>query len=308
MLSNLLVSHRAISLVHSEALSRPIDTVLSSSDSPSFEPTPKAIRINVLWFASLVVSLSTASFAIQVKQWLRAYLSLATSSPQGRLRLRHFRRTGLETWKVFEIAAILPLLLQVALGLCFIGLCFFTASIHSSIGNTTLPLVIAWGVFSFLATIWPAFSARCPYKTPAMKTVTTSVRTNIYQPTARAVASFALFMAIIVYISIDMVVTVLLFIPKICSVFMLGVWIESPVRYLRRMLKFLRDGLLNWHPQEEYMAINDSNEDLDILASADALQINDELLATTMKDALEQSEPRWEDVVLFLAKAIQNLQ
>ncbi|KAI0753923.1 hypothetical protein BC629DRAFT_1174780 [Irpex lacteus] len=38
---------------------------------PDFQPTVNAIRVNVLWFASLTLSLVSASFSILVKQWLR---------------------------------------------------------------------------------------------------------------------------------------------------------------------------------------------------------------------------------------------
>ncbi|KAI0344878.1 hypothetical protein BDW22DRAFT_1326608, partial [Trametopsis cervina] len=138
------------------------------TSSPPFEPSINAIRINDLWAASLVISLATASFGILVKQWLREYMKFVTSFPQGRLRIRNFRRAGLETWKVLTIAACLPLLLQLALGLFFIGLCFYTAELHSSVRNTTLPLVAGWGFIFFFVTVSPLFSAHCPYKTPAL--------------------------------------------------------------------------------------------------------------------------------------------
>ncbi|KAI0090684.1 hypothetical protein BDY19DRAFT_854131, partial [Irpex rosettiformis] len=138
---------------------------ITFADSPPFQPSLAAIRVNVLWFASLVLSLSTASFAILVKQWLRAYMAITSSSPQGQLRIRHFRRSGLDTWRVLGIASMLPLLLQVSLILFFVGLCFFTSDIHPAIGNTTVPLVCAWAFLFTTVTLSPAFSARCPYKT-----------------------------------------------------------------------------------------------------------------------------------------------
>ncbi|KAI0338038.1 hypothetical protein BDW22DRAFT_1302947, partial [Trametopsis cervina] len=74
----------------------------------SFEPTPSAKRVNVLWFASLTLSLISASFGILVKQWLREYLAGEYVSSQARLRVRHFRAPGLERWHVFGIASFLP--------------------------------------------------------------------------------------------------------------------------------------------------------------------------------------------------------
>ncbi|KAI0337771.1 hypothetical protein BDW22DRAFT_1339202, partial [Trametopsis cervina] len=46
-------------------------TTPAPTSLPPFEPSHNAIVVNILWTASLVISLATASFAICVKQWLR---------------------------------------------------------------------------------------------------------------------------------------------------------------------------------------------------------------------------------------------
>ncbi|KAI0766483.1 hypothetical protein BC629DRAFT_1246002, partial [Irpex lacteus] len=140
-------------------------TVVAGAVTPPspFQPSTAAIRTNVLWFISLVISLATASFAILVKQWLRAYMAFASASPQGQLRIRHFRRGGLKAWKVFGIASMLPLFLQISLALFFVGLCIFTLDVYPAIGNATLPLVAAWAFLFAAVTASPAFTARCPY-------------------------------------------------------------------------------------------------------------------------------------------------
>ncbi|KAI0766491.1 hypothetical protein BC629DRAFT_1243585, partial [Irpex lacteus] len=153
---------------YSTAFGAPLvnSTIVASTTTTPFQPSVAAIRINILWFTSLVISLATASFAILVKQWLRAYMAFASASPQGQLRIRHFRRAGLEAWKVFGIASMLPLLLQISLALFFVGLSVFTLDIHPSIGHTTLPLVCAWAFLFIAVTVSPAFTAGCPYTTP----------------------------------------------------------------------------------------------------------------------------------------------
>ena len=72
-----------------------------------------ALWVNGLWFASLVISLATASLGILVQSWLREYLAGEWISPQEKLRARQYRHPAMEHWRVFEIAAALPLLLQV---------------------------------------------------------------------------------------------------------------------------------------------------------------------------------------------------
>lgn len=145
-------------------------------DIPEFTPTSNAIRVNVLWFASLTLSLVSASFSILVKQWLQEYLAGEYASPQARIRIRHFRYPALDDWKVFEIAGILPLLLQTSLALFLVGLCFFTADVHHTLGHTTLPLVAAWGFLILAVSLAPALSPRCPYKTAFLKSTIKRVR------------------------------------------------------------------------------------------------------------------------------------
>lgn len=62
---------------------------------PVFEPASGDIRINIFWFASLVISLVTASLAILVKQWLREFLAVVNPSPLARVRIRHLREPGI---------------------------------------------------------------------------------------------------------------------------------------------------------------------------------------------------------------------
>ncbi|KAI0683949.1 hypothetical protein BC835DRAFT_1294492, partial [Cytidiella melzeri] len=146
------------------ATSQPPMNITDVSSQP-FQPSVAAIRVNVLWFSSLIFSLITASFGMLVKQWLREFLAVENPSPQARLRIRRFRYPELMQWNVFEIAAILPLLQQIALALFFIGLCYFTESVHESVGHTSLPLVAGWAFCFSIFTILPIFFPRCPYKT-----------------------------------------------------------------------------------------------------------------------------------------------
>lgn len=146
-------------------------TAASIPVNPAFEAPLWALRVNGLWFASLIVSLATASLGMLVQSWLREYLAEEWISPQEKLRARQYRHPAMEKWKVFEIAAALPLLLQIALGLFFLGLCFFTAAIDSRMGNTSLPLVTAWAFFFFVTTVAPLVSPRCPFKVRILKHV-----------------------------------------------------------------------------------------------------------------------------------------
>ena len=134
-----------------------------------FKPPLWALRVNVLWFASLMLALITASFGMLVKGWLREFLAGEQTSAHTRLRVRFFRYFGLQKWRVFQIAATLPVLLQIALGLFLLGLCFFTSSIHPKLGYTSVPLVLIWALLLIATTLSPLVASHCPYKTMVLK-------------------------------------------------------------------------------------------------------------------------------------------
>lgn len=241
-----------------------------------FRPTDVDIRINVLWFSSLVVSLVTASFGILVKQWLREYLAVANPSSQARLWVRHFRHPELVRWKVIEIAAVLPLLQQIALGLFFLGLCYFAASVHESVGHTTLPLVAGWAFCFFIVTIMPLFAPKCPYKTTLLKTMLLSLHLQITNCTNTAASRLYWYS-----------------------------WGTLPrawqMDWSLRFSRFLAQHAID---SNEHSCVRSRRADMDILAAVDALQANDELLATTFAEALQQIQPRWGDVVTFVLRLL----
>jgi hypothetical protein len=147
-----------------------------------FEAPPEAILINALWFASLMCSLATGSFGMLVKQWLHEYLDSESMFPKRRIIERRLRRPQLAKWKVYEFAWILPILLHISLGLFFIGLCFFTASIDARLGRTSLVLASGWAFLIVMTTLAPLISPRCPYKLPTLKTMLVVGRKCVTRP------------------------------------------------------------------------------------------------------------------------------
>lgn len=249
--------------------------------SQSFQPTDNDIRVNVLWFSSLIFSLITASFGMLVKQWLREYIAVENPSPQARLRIRRFRYPELMKWNVFEIAAVLPVLQQIALSLFFIGLCYFTASVHESVGRTSLPLVAGWAFCFSTVTILPVFFPRCPYKTTLLKRLLQSIHMGCVTGARKCV----------------------------------GILVEW---HISGDARTIRDYALRWtisfgillsdhsSNSDEQIAIVAEKEDLDILVDVDALQSNDELLGTTILESLHQVQPDWKNVVDFVLRVLEH--
>ena len=149
---------------------------LPSPSLTAFNPPASAFRINGLWFASLTLSLITASLGMLVKQWLREYMAGEMISPKERCRVRHFRTQGVVRWRVFEIAAFLPMLLQLSLILFFIGMLYFIRLGDATICWAISSIVALYMLFYATTTISPVFSAQSPFKTSLLKPIFSGAR------------------------------------------------------------------------------------------------------------------------------------
>ncbi|KAJ3474160.1 hypothetical protein NLI96_g12618 [Meripilus lineatus] len=146
---------------------------------PPFSPVPYSLLVAILWSISLVLSLVTASLGMLVKQWLREFLAKSNVSPEQCCQVRQFRIPGLRKYKVTEIAGFLPIILQIALVLFFIGLILFIRPIHTSVANLISVFVGIWLSFIVVTTLLPLFSPSCPYKTPVLKSIFFHTRTRM---------------------------------------------------------------------------------------------------------------------------------
>ncbi|KAJ8096087.1 hypothetical protein PM082_022660 [Marasmius tenuissimus] len=122
------------------------ETVLPS---PPFRVSPSVVRINVLWFSSLMIALVDALFALLCKQWLREHRRHThTRTPQEALALNWLRSQSLKKWHVPTILAFLPVLLEIALFLFLAGLIELLRARHQ------VPFAIAVTVIAFAGTFY----------------------------------------------------------------------------------------------------------------------------------------------------------
>ncbi|KAK7677462.1 hypothetical protein QCA50_019575 [Cerrena zonata] len=153
-----------------------VNSTIPPFTTPSFVPMRFSVLINTLWLLSLVFALITASLGILVKQWLHELMARDTQDPRQQVKLRFFREVGVQRWQVFEIAAALPLLLQLALLLFFIGLTAFFHDLNPVVTWVATGVMILWLLFYLFTTLAPAFSSQCPYKTPMLKGILQRIR------------------------------------------------------------------------------------------------------------------------------------
>ncbi|KAN0124182.1 hypothetical protein V8E52_001831, partial [Russula decolorans] len=139
----------------------------TNSDS-SFHPTPSAIRVNILWFLSLTLSLICALAATLMQQWTRRYLQQAQSQTTlyKRARTREYLFEGVQAFRLSQAVEAVPALLHIAVFLFFAGLVDFLFSIDSVVGHVILGLVCFFGGIYVLLTFLPNLRPNCPYRTP----------------------------------------------------------------------------------------------------------------------------------------------
>ncbi|KAF8184209.1 hypothetical protein BJ912DRAFT_927908 [Pholiota molesta] len=150
---------------------------------PAFSPTLSTVRVNIFMFMSLILSLATVLIGIVSLQWLREHQAYTGSfTPQNTFAAVHMRSEALEKWRVPEIFSALPLILQSALILFFVGVIDFLLNIDI---HVVIPVAIVIGltlVFLLLTTMLPTLQAfilhhpylklndevpvQCPYKSP----------------------------------------------------------------------------------------------------------------------------------------------
>ena len=126
------------------------------------------LKVNILWFISLCLSISCALAATLVQQWARKYL-LTTQlqpSPQRRARVRTYLFKGIGTFRLDTVANSLPLLLHTSVFFFFAGLVEFLFQLDNTLAYITLACVAVCAVVYVALTLLPLFCRDCPYQTP----------------------------------------------------------------------------------------------------------------------------------------------
>ncbi|KAM5543416.1 hypothetical protein V8D89_002667, partial [Ganoderma adspersum] len=131
-----------------------------------FRAPASAIWINILWFASLVCSLASASIALIIKQWLYEESKGLSGTSRETARLRQYRLNSLIKWHVGAIVLIPSILLQVTLFLFLSGLLILLWTIHETMAAVITALVGTLFVFVVVVTILPLFASDCCYRSP----------------------------------------------------------------------------------------------------------------------------------------------
>ena len=137
-------------------------------DNPQFEVTNSALRVNILWFLSLIFSLACALVATLVQQWSRNYIDAVHRKPRPymRARIRSYLHEGLRKYGMSTVVKTIPTLLHISLFLFFGGLFEFLRPINCAISYLALGSLIVCGSLYMGMAIISVFSQNCPYRMP----------------------------------------------------------------------------------------------------------------------------------------------
>jgi len=103
----------------------------------AFSPQNYSVRVNLLWFLSLTLSLICALLAISLQQWARRYIRITQPprlSPRTRARIRAFFSDGIDKSHLTNPVEALPLLLHLSLFLFFAGLVIYLFNFNGNRG------------------------------------------------------------------------------------------------------------------------------------------------------------------------------
>lgn len=150
-----VVTNALLLVIAQQATGNNITTSDILSTVPEFAAKPMDIAINALYFVSLALALIVASICILCKQWLREYQRDLSLSHVDAIRLRQLRYAGLVTWRVPQILASLPIILQGAL-------LIFACGVLLQLLGTHLAIIIPVAVVGFAAAAFLVITSAAP--------------------------------------------------------------------------------------------------------------------------------------------------
>ena len=133
-----------------------------------FSPPEYIVVVNALFYASLGVMLLAAFIAMLIKSWVREFDRglQAMTIPEQRAKTREFRYLGMEHWKLQEMVAILPILIQISLLLFAIGLILFLFYISKPSFGVTTAIFGIGAIYYAITTTISVFVTSSPFHSP----------------------------------------------------------------------------------------------------------------------------------------------
>ena len=150
-----------------------ISLQLSNSSVPAYvEPlsfvTTNAAVVNTLLFTSLALVIVDAYLAVLIRGWLREFDRSWRNSnvPEERARAREMRFQALKQYRLPEVVALLPLLIQASLLLFGIALVIMLFDLYRPTAYPTVTILLAAFFFYLSTTVVSALDTNAPFTSP----------------------------------------------------------------------------------------------------------------------------------------------
>jgi len=129
--------------------------------------------MNGLWVVSLALTLFSAIMGVLAKAWLARFVPVTTSREANYkdALLRFKLDQQAEYWHLEEVLTVIPLLVQIASFLFFVGLIIQVKQDNDTLGITLITFCVAGGLVYFTMTVLPLWSPTAPFNTPVSDTL-----------------------------------------------------------------------------------------------------------------------------------------
>ncbi|KAI0060524.1 hypothetical protein BV25DRAFT_1858781, partial [Artomyces pyxidatus] len=140
----------------------------SIPSNAAFRPSASTLRVNILWFLSLLLSLTCALSATLMQQWMRSYLARARNrdSTSRRGPVHAYVFSGVVSFRMIGAIELLPALLHASVFLFLAGLVKFMYAINTLVAKVILAFIVVAASSYLVLTIMPLICLNCPYRTP----------------------------------------------------------------------------------------------------------------------------------------------
>ncbi|PVG04002.1 hypothetical protein CPB86DRAFT_810513 [Serendipita vermifera] len=172
-----------------------ISKQLANNTVPAFAQAKYAVPeyatiVNALLFSSLSCALSTALLAVLALQWVANYdRGLSTSSAQKRALHRQMRLRGIESWKMGELIAILPLTIFLSLFLFFIGIAYWLWHVQRTPSKIVIGGMSVAALLYAITTIISTIYIEAPFRSSVSKGMAVLLRQIIAWPDSLVITS-----------------------------------------------------------------------------------------------------------------------
>ncbi|KAF8258478.1 hypothetical protein EI94DRAFT_1786065 [Lactarius quietus] len=137
-------------------------------NSLPFHPPASIVRVNVMWFLSLILSLSCALLTTSIQQSAREYLdhSRHHNTPLKQARIRRYMFEGVEKFQLSRAVGTMSFLLHVSVFLFLAGLIEFLLPINTTVAIFALGFIVVCACIYAITSMLPILHPNCPYRTP----------------------------------------------------------------------------------------------------------------------------------------------